>query len=87
MEFKKPDKKDLIKIFLLIGFTMIATFFYGSRGFFVGFVIIYLNALIDVAKQLPEIEKKHSKKRVVIIVLYFTIVTIAVFFWFYKTMW
>jgi hypothetical protein len=76
----------LIIIGLLVLFIIVASIYFGSRGFFVGTIIIYLFALKDLVKQLPDIAKK-SKKKLYFLCLYYPVVTIVLFAFLYKTMW
>jgi uncharacterized membrane protein len=86
MKFKKPTGVEIIYLIFLVMFCCLAIYFFGSRGFFVGFILIYAFALKDVIKQLPEIGSK-SKNKLYFTCVYFIVVTIALFTLFYKMMW
>jgi hypothetical protein len=86
MKFKKPTGVEIIFLIFLVPLCGLATYFFGSRGFFVGFILIYAFALKDVIKQLPEIGSK-SKNKLYFTCVYFFVATIVLFTVFYKMMW
>ena len=87
MKFKKPNKKEAIVLVVLISLTAIATYAYGSRGFLIGTIFLYINATIELIRQLFDAKNALSRGRKVGISIYFCLATVLVFYFLFKILW
>lgn len=87
MKFKKPNKRETIILVILLLLTAIATYALGSRGFLIGTILFYINATIDLTKQLSTMKENQSRGRIIGTSIYFCLASIVVFFFLFKTLW
>jgi hypothetical protein len=72
---------------LLLLITVALKYIYGSRGLFVGFLILYISGIIQIVKQLPDIFQKNSKGRAVFLLVYLFAVSILIIALSYSVLW
>ncbi len=52
MRLKSFSKKDWTILFILLAILGVAAAFFGTRGIFVGIILLYINASIDIIRQI-----------------------------------
>lgn len=87
MKIKSFSKKDWTILFVLLGLLGVAAAVFGTRGIFVGIILLYINASIDIFRQIRTRFKTGLIKNAISNLLAFGIITVVVFTLFLRLLW
>jgi hypothetical protein len=87
MNIKTFSKRDWTILLILLAILGVAALFFGSRGIFFGIILLYINASIDIIRQIKNWIKTGRIKNAISNLVAFTIITILLFTVFIRLLW
>jgi len=87
MNIKSFSKRDWTILFILLAILGLAAIFFGTRGVFVGIILLYINASIDIIRQIIGRFKIGMVKNAISNLLAFCIISVGVFTVFLRWLW
>ena len=87
MRIKSFSKKDWTILFILLGVLGLAAAIFGTRGIFVGIILLYTNASVDIIRQIKNRYRMGQVNNAILNLLAFGIITIVVFSVFMRLLW
>ena len=87
MNIKSFSKRDWTILFILLAILGLATIFFGTRGAFIGIILLYINASIDIMRQIKNRFKTGQVKNALINLLAFGIISVGVITVFQSLLW
>ncbi len=87
MRIKSFSKKDWTILSILLAIMGVAAVFFGTRGIFIGIILLYLNASVDIIRQIANRFKIGQVQSAIAYLLTFCIISIGVFTVFLQWLW
>jgi len=87
MKIKSFSKRDWTILLILLAILGVAAALFGTRGIFIGIILLYINASIDIVRQIINRFKRGQVKNALSHLLAFCIISIGVFSVFLQWLW
>jgi len=87
MKLKSFSQKDWTILVILLAITGVAAAVFGTRGIFLGIILLYINASIDIIRQIKNRLKTGQIKNALSNLIAFCIISTGVFTVFLQWLW
>jgi len=87
MNIKSFSNKDWTILCILLALMGVAAALFGTRGIFMGLILLYINASLDIIRQIKNRFKTGQVKNAISNLLAFCIISVGVFTVFFQWLW
>jgi hypothetical protein len=87
MKIKSFSRRDWTVLFILLAILGLAAAVFGTRGVFVGIILLYVNASVDVLRQIKDRFINGQVQNAISNLLAFCIISVVVISVFFRLLW